>query len=105
MSNETKNPAYNPRLKDWRNVIPATEPGQGYIEPPGGFSNLVWQTRQYEPDQFEQDLVAALQPVFGAGAEELSDVVAGLNQAGCFDRSGNLWTEDSFRSAMALLGR
>lgn len=98
-------PNYNPLLRDWQKVIPATEPGQGHIEQPGGFANPVWQTRKHAPAQFEVDLVAALEAVFASGATELPDVVSGLNKAGCFDRTGANWTEDSFLREMAVLGR
>lgn len=96
---------YNPHLRDWQKVIPATEPGQGHIERPGGFSNPVWQTRKHTPAQFELDLVEALEAVFASGATELPEVVNGLNEAGCFDRTGAHWTEDSFLREMAVLGR
>lgn len=98
-------PAYNPQLRDWQKVIPASEPGQGHIERPGGFANPVWQTRKHAPAQFELDLQAALEEVFAAGATKLPEVVSGLNKAGCLDRTGAQWTEDSFQREMAVLGR
>ena len=99
------NPDYNPQLRDWQKVIPASEPGQGHIEQPGGFANPVWQTRKHAPSRFELDLVSALEAVFAEGATELDDVVAGLNKAGFHDRSGAAWTTESFQREMAVLGQ
>lgn len=97
-------PNYNPRLKNWARIIPSTEPGQGRIEGPGGFDNLIWQNREREPEAFELALVEALEAVFAEGATELEQVVAGLNKAGHQDRQGNAWTEATFSQELAVLG-
>ena len=46
---------HNPQLKQWQRIIPSSEPGQGHIEAPGGFTNPVWQTRASVPGAFELD--------------------------------------------------
>lgn len=97
-------PAFNSRLKAWLEPRPTGEPGAGRIEEPGRFGNLVWQTRPRETNEYERSLVAALERVFGEGAVELPDVVAGLNALGLRDHAGHAWTEDSFRQALAALG-
>ncbi|MCE8036187.1 recombinase-like helix-turn-helix domain-containing protein [Halomonas sp. MCCC 1A11062] len=96
---------HNPELKTWARIIPATEPGQGRIERPGGFDNRVWQNRQRAPEPFELALVADLEAVFETGAEQLSDVIAGLNARHSQDRQGQPWSEASFLQEMAVLGQ
>lgn len=95
---------FNPQLKTWSRIIPSSEPGQGSIEPPGGFDNRVWQTRERAPEPFEIELVTALEAVFASGAEELAEVVAGLNARHSLDRQGKPWSESSFLQEMAVLG-
>ena len=95
---------YNPQLKHWQRIIPSSEPGQGYIEPPGGFTNPVWQTRSSVPGEFEMALVAALEEVFSDGATELDALVEGLNARQQRDRHGQAWTQESFLQEMAVLG-
>lgn len=97
-------PKYNPRLKQWERIIPATEPGQGRIEAPGGFDNLVWQNRGHEPEAFELALVEALESVLAGGATELDQVVAGLNALEVKDRQGQAWTDNGFLQELAVLG-
>lgn len=99
------NSQYNAELRDWQKIIPSTKPGQGRIEPPGGFTNPVWQTRKHQPSQFELDFMSALETVFMAGAVELPDVVTGLNNLEFFDRSGRAWTEQSFQQELSILGQ
>ncbi|GGX45148.1 recombinase-like helix-turn-helix domain-containing protein [Saccharospirillum salsuginis] len=96
---------YNPQLKQWERIIPATEPGQGRIEQPGGFDNRVWQNRDHEPEAFELALVEALESVFEDGATELDQVVAGLNRIEFKDRQGNAWTDNSVLQELAVLGQ
>lgn len=95
---------YNPQLKSWQRIIPSSEPGQGYIEPPGGFANPVWQTRASVPGEFEVDLLAALEEVFTDGVTELDALVEGLNARQHRDRHGQAWTQESFLQEMAVLG-
>ncbi|GGA12041.1 recombinase-like helix-turn-helix domain-containing protein [Dyella caseinilytica] len=96
--------AFNTYLKTWQRQTPVSTPGAGSIEAVGQWENMVWQTRAREPSEYEQQLVEALEQVFGQGALELSDVVARLNALGMHDHSGHAWTESSFCSAMASLG-
>lgn len=72
------------------------------IETPGQIENFVFQTRAGPLDPFEDRLAGDLMEVFGAGAEEIDDVVAGLNGAGSLDSGGRPWTADSFRQQMAV---
>ncbi|ALM52043.1 recombinase-like helix-turn-helix domain-containing protein [Halomonas huangheensis] len=95
---------YNPQLKDWQRIIPSSEPGQGYIEAPGGFANPVWQTRSSVPGAFEMSLIDALQEVFSDGVTELDSLVEGLNAREHHDRHGQVWTQESFLQEMAVLG-
>ncbi len=96
---------HNPELKTWARIIPSSEPGQGHIERPGDFDNRVWQNRQRAPEAFEFALVAALEAVFESGANELDEVIAGLNERHSQDRQGQPWTEESFLQEMAVLGQ
>lgn len=71
------------------------------IEHPHNVENIVFQTRGEPLDAFEDDLADQLMTVFGGGAQELSDVVQGLNTAGSRARDGAEWTERSFQDQMA----
>jgi len=71
------------------------------IEDPRSVENIVFQTRGGALDAFEDKLADDLMAVFGAGAEEVGDVVQGLNAAGSRDRTGAPWTEQTFREQMA----
>lgn len=63
--------------------------------------NIRTQTAGGPLDPFEDRLADELMTVFGAGAEEIDDVVAALNAAGSRDQSGAAWNEASFRAQMA----
>jgi hypothetical protein len=81
-----------------------TQPRRGGIEKPDGAVNIVWQTRNAEPSEYENRLADALEQVFGAGADELHEVVAGLNRLQFPDPQGKPWTQESFQSLLARLG-
>ena len=95
---------HNPYLKPWQSVQSAATAGQGYIEKPTDCDNIVWQTRSAPPSDFESQLAHTLTTLFTEGAESLSDIVAGLNQAGVKTPAGQLWTEETFRTAIKHLG-
>ncbi len=90
---------YNPFLGKGRAV--GTKGGPDTIERPGDVDNIVFQTRGAPLDAFEDGLADVLMAVFAAGAEEIDDVVAGLNAAGSVDRAGAAWTARSFTDQMA----
>jgi hypothetical protein len=75
--------------------------GGGHIEDPAQVENIVFQTRAVPLDAFETRLSGDLMQVFGAGAEELGDVVRALNAAGSRDVDGVAWTDESFVAQMA----
>jgi|GEM_PF-2848007 len=76
--------------------------GGGYIENPAAVENIVFQTRGAALGTFEARLADDLMQVFGAGAENLDDVVQGLNAAGSRDVHGAAWTDASFTAQMAV---
>lgn len=75
--------------------------GPQTIEDPVHAENFIFQTRGGALDPFEDRLADELMAVFNLGAEEIGDVVAGLNAAGSLDAKGNPWSEQSFQDQMA----
>lgn len=92
-------PQFNPFLR--AEVCSPSKGGPRMVEDPRAVENFVFQTRSGALDAFEDRLADTLMDVFGAGAEELDDVIAGLNAAGSRDRAGAVWTEQSFQDQMA----
>lgn len=87
---------YNPYLSK-------TEPGgRGEVEQPSA-PNIEWQTRAAAPTEYENSLGDALEKVFAAGAQELPQVIEGLNGLGSRDAAGQPWTEASFQAEMKRL--
>lgn len=72
------------------------------IEVPGAVENIAIQTRSGALDEFEDELADALMAVFADGAEQIADVVAGLDRAGSRDCNGNAWTEAALREQLTL---
>ncbi len=62
------------------------------------------QSRTREPSEWEMNLAAALEGIFGAGHYELPVVVAALNDSRVRPREGGHWTEANFQAVMAELG-
>ena len=85
-------------------VRPSGERREVRIEKPGGFPNIVWQTRSAPPTDFENRLGDALVACFEEGIDELGPLVARLNDMGVHAPDGTRWTEDSFEREMAGLG-
>ena len=94
---------YNPYLKPWQPPQPNFTAGKGEIERPGGFANIVWQTRSSAPTEYENQLGDALEKVFTAGVETLPEVVAKLTALGMRASDGSLWTEATFTAEIARL--
>ncbi|WP_118185347.1 recombinase-like helix-turn-helix domain-containing protein [Paraburkholderia phosphatilytica] len=85
---------FNPYLKPWRAPQPNNVAGKGVIEQPGTAENMVWQTRKAEPTQYENDFGDALEKVFDEGANELDEVVTGLNGIGFRTPEGSEWNAE-----------
>ncbi|CAE6850702.1 recombinase-like helix-turn-helix domain-containing protein [Paraburkholderia domus] len=94
---------FNPSLKPWLAPQPNNVAGKGVIEKPGETDNLIWQTRKAEPTQYENDFGDALEKVFEAGANELQEVVDGLNRLGFRTPEGNTWDADRLAAEFRLL--
>lgn len=75
--------------------------GGGFVEDPRAVENSVFQTRGGPLGAFEAKFAEDLMQVFGEGAEELGEVVAGLNVAGSRDGKGGAWTETSLAAQLA----
>jgi hypothetical protein len=95
---------HNPHLRRAQGSVERRTPARGSIvsrsEP-----NLAWQTRAAPPTEHENALADALEKVFEDGAEELSDVVAGLNRLGVRAPDGTPWTTDRLAEALCDLAR
>ncbi len=89
---------HNPCLKG--GVPPNADTGRGRIEDPAAIVNVPWQTRPAPPTDHELALCEALTEIFDAGIEELSEIVAALNDKGVKAADGSDWTEDSFQAEM-----
>lgn len=94
---------FNPFLKPWLAPQPNNVAGKGVIEKPGETENFIWQTRKAEPTQYENDFGDALEQVFEAGANELQEVVDGLNRVGFRTPEGNAWDADRLAAEFRLL--
>lgn len=101
MNNER---AFNPCLPGSRQFTPPKEGGNGVIHHPGHYQNCIWQTRSRPPEPFEIALIAVLEQLFAEGVDAVEALVAGLNQQRMFDRSGQPWTEASFREFLLING-
>jgi len=78
--------------------------GKGKIEKPDEVENIINQTRSASPTEQENKLGDALTEIFDADIDQLSDVVAKLNDMGVTDFEGVAWTEESFQVEMKRLG-
>lgn len=74
------------------------------VETPGSVRNIVLQTRGGALTAFEDRLADGLMTVFGQGAEDLADVVAGLNALPCPDPDGRPWTDERLTACLSQLG-
>lgn len=65
--------------------------------------NIVWQTRDHAPTDYENALGDVLEKIFADGIQELTDVVARLNTD--FPKpDGSAWTEENFQEEIKRLG-
>jgi hypothetical protein len=80
------------------------QPARGRIEKPDEVENVVWQTRDSEPTDYENRLGDALEQAFADGALELGEVVERLNKLKFPDPDGRPWTEASFQAEMRRFG-
>jgi hypothetical protein len=80
-------------------------PSRGRVEKPDEAVNTIWQTRLAPPTDSENALGDALEQVFAAGAETLSEVIQKLNALGSRAPDGAPWTEASFQQEMQRLGQ
>ncbi|MEW5248384.1 recombinase-like helix-turn-helix domain-containing protein [Microbulbifer sp. 2201CG32-9] len=96
---------FNPQLKQWAQIIPSSEAGQGRIEQPGGFDNRVWQTRERPAEPFELALAEALECAFEGGAETFEELLVALQTQKSLDRQGCLWSEQTLLNELTVLGQ
>ena len=94
---------YNTNLKDRHQTAPQ-EAGKGTIQIPSDIENVAWQTRCEEPSDYEAALTAALEDLFDKDINELSDIVAALNDRNVLAPDGAPWTEESFQTEIKRLG-
>ncbi len=97
---------FNPYLKPTKDTLEDTGGGTGYIEAPADdFFNMVWQTREAPPDEYQLKLSAVLAELFDAGHTELGEIISGLEDSDVRPPKGGAWTEQVFRSEMLRLGK
>jgi hypothetical protein len=107
MNQSSNNPAdesldHNPYLVP--RVSASNGPAKGTIDRPGTIGNIVWQTRSAPPAVYENALGDALERVFDAGAVELAEISAGLNDNGFRHADGGAWTPERLAAEFARLG-
>ncbi len=95
---------FNPALPESRQFTPPAEGGNGNIHKPGDYHNLIWQTRSRVPESWELELIATLETLFEQGAENLTQLVDGLNALKMHDRQGDAWSEESFQVFLQVNG-
>jgi len=97
---------YNPYL-DRKPLDKSTQQGgTGFIEAPqDAFMNLVWQTRDGVPDDYEIGLSEVLAELFASGCDELDAIVAGLEASKIRPPGRDHWDEKVFLSEMTRLGK
>lgn len=93
---------FNPALPESRQFTPPAEGGNGNIHKPGDYHNLIWQTRSRVPENWELQLIATLETLFEQGAENLGELVSGLNGVRMHDQQGEPWSESSFQAFYRL---
>lgn len=86
---------HNPYLQG---TAASGEAAKGSIEKVDAIENLVWQTRAAPPTEYENRLADLLEQAFADGIEELSPLVAKLNELGSKAPDGAAWTEARFQS-------
>ncbi|TXH68341.1 MAG: hypothetical protein E6Q83_14740 [Thiothrix sp.] len=96
---------YNSTLAPWRGAKPSNKGGAGSIEHMDSIQNIVWQNRMAPPTEYENALADALEALFRQNKMELAEIVQGLNELGMHGPDGRYWTEESFQTEMARLGR
>ena len=62
------------------------------------------QTRTHEPTPWQTELAGAIESVFGKGARELDELIAGLNGTRVRPPAGGAWTKENFTAVMRELG-
>jgi hypothetical protein len=62
------------------------------------------QSRTHAPTDWEFALADALEAIFSGGAQQLDEVVSGLNASRVRPRHGGQWTAETFTAAMHELG-
>lgn len=95
---------FNPALPESRQFTPPAEGGNGNIRKPGDYPNLIWQTRSRVPESWELQLIATLETLFEQGAENLGELVSGLNGVRMYDQQGEPWSESSFQAFLQVNG-
>lgn len=95
---------HNPHLRSYRQFKPQREAAKGIIERPDDTANLIHQTRESPPTDYENRLGEALEKIFANDVVELNEIVNCLNEMGVQTPDGGSWTEQLFRSEMECLG-
>lgn len=62
------------------------------------------QARSAPPTAWQQELANAIESVFSNGAQELDEVIAGLNASRVRPPNGGDWTAENFTAVMRDLG-
>lgn len=79
--------------------------GNGCIHSPGGYHNLVWQSRSCAPTSWTLAFIAGLEILFDKGIDTLPGLVEGLNSTALYDQQGQPWQEATLRAFLQENGK
>ena len=94
---------FNPNLRGWEHAVPNDAAQKGSIEDAGKARNIIFQTRDHEPTEYENRLGDGLEAVLGEGAETLADIAQGLNTHNVRSPDGSDWTEATLAAELHRL--
>lgn len=87
----------------WLNTKRRNKGGEDTVIPVGNAKLIPHQTRGRPVTEYEEQLADTLEVIFAGGVEELSDIVAGLNESIVPPPNGSTWTVDMFTEEMSRL--
>jgi len=97
-------PDFNPHLEAYLDPKPG-QGGTGHVFRSGERDLIQWQTRPGLPSEYDATLADALEQIFAQRTYDLAEIVAALNREGVRTPAGEAWTEASFQSTLAVLGK
>lgn len=95
---------FNPALPESRQFTPPAEGGNGNIHKPGRLSQSDLANPQPGAGKLGTAAYRHPETLFEQGAENLGELVSGLNGVRMHDQQGEPWSESSFRAFLQVNG-